>query len=115
MALSQLYSFTATVSTTEYSLANNSTTLATITTAGIFSAFIDLNALTATESYRFRIYEAARAAGTKRIVQEVIISGVQAEPIYVSPAMFLVNGWDFTLQKLQGTDRSIPWSIRSVA
>ena len=116
MALSQPYTGTAlSVNTTEISLVSGTSTLQTVTTAGIYQLFLDVSALTATESYSLKIYETARAGGTKRIVQEITLTGVQAEPIYVTPALQLVNGFDFTLVKLQGTTRTFDYSVRMVA
>lgn len=115
MAISEAFSGSASISTTEYDLPSASTTLSAQTTDGIYQLFLDLNALTATEEYRFRIYEKTRSADTQRVVEEVIISGVQSEPIYVTPALLLMHGWTYTLRKNQGTDRTINWSIRQVA
>lgn len=115
MAIAELFSGTATISTTEYDLPSSSTTLGSQTTDGIYQVFIDFNALTATEEYRLRIYEKTISSGTQRVVQEVIISGVQSEPIYVTPALLFLHGWTVSLKKNQGTDQSIVWSIRQVA
>lgn len=115
MALAAAYEDSASISTTEYSLPNDGTTLTPITVDGVYQLFLDLSALTATEQYRLRFYERVQAAGTTRVFHEVTFSGAQGEPVYVSPSFLLLHGWDITLQKLQGTDRSIPWSIRQVA
>lgn len=115
MALAETHSGSATVGATEHDLPSNTTTLSSITTDGIYQLFLDLANLTATERYRLRIYEKTRAADAQRVVEEVIITGAQSEPIYVTPALLLMHGWTYTLQKLQGTDRTIAWSIRQVA
>lgn len=115
MAISEAFAGSASISTTEYDLPSASTTLSEQTTDGIYQVFIDLNALTSTEEYRLRIYEKTRSSSTQRVVEEVIISGVQNEPNYVTPALLLLHGWTVTLKKNQGTDRTIEWSIRSVA
>lgn len=115
MALSQPYVGSATIGTTEYSLPAGSTTLSNINVGGIYQLFLDLNALTATDSYKLKIKEAVQAAGTQRVIQDVTISGVQSEPVYVSPSLLLLHGWDMTLTKLAGTDRAIEYSIRQVA
>jgi hypothetical protein len=86
------------------------------TTAGIYQLFLDLSNLTATEEYRLRIYEKVRSSDIQRVIQEVIFSGAQTtEPTYVTPSLLFLHGWTFTLRKNQGADRSIAWSIRSVA
>ena len=119
MAISEVYTGVSNVGTTEYDLVNYSTTLATATTDGIYQLFLDLVFLTAAEQYTLRIYETVRSTGTRRVVQQVDFYGVQAEPIYVTPALLLMNGWTFTLQRVNtggsSADRSISWSIRQVA
>jgi hypothetical protein len=104
-----------TIGGTEVDLTSNTTTLQARTADGFYSVMIDCSNMTATESYRFRIYEKATAAGTQRIVQEVTLSGAQtAEPIYTSPGLPLGHGWTFSMQKLQGTNRAFSWSVRAV-
>ena len=115
MAITEAYANSASISTTEYSLPANSTSLATLTNAGIFQLLLDLNALTATEQYRLKIYEKVQSSGTKRVIQTVEFTGIQDEPIYVTPSLILINGWDITMIKLFGTSRTIEWSIRKVA
>lgn len=116
MAISEAFSGSASITTTEYDLPSASTSLSAQTTDGIYQLFLDLSALTSTEQYRLRTYEKARSTGTQRVVDEVIFSGVQTvEPIYVTPALLLLHGWTYTLQKLQGTNQTIEWSIRQVA
>jgi hypothetical protein len=115
MAIAESYSGTATISTTEYDLPSNTTTKSSITTNAIVQLFLDLSALTATEEYRFRIYEKCVDGAAQKVIEDVIISGAQPQPIYVTPSLILMHGWTFTLTKNQGTDRSITWSIRQVA
>lgn len=102
------------VGTSEYFLKSASTTKTDQTTNVIAQCFIDFNALAAGDEYRIRVYEAIAAAGTARIVYEAVVSGVQSEPIWVSPSLVLVHGWEFSLQKLSGTDRTLLWSIRQI-
>ena len=115
MAIAESYSGTATIGTTEYDLPSSSNTKSSIASKGIVQLFLDLSALTASEEYRLRIYEKAITASTQRLIEDVIISGAQTQPIYVTPSLILMHGWTFTLTKNQGTNRSITWSIRQVA
>jgi hypothetical protein len=116
MAITEAFSGSATIGTTQYDLPSNSTTVSAQTADGIYQLFLDLNALTATESYQLKIYEKVQSGGTQRVIDHTTISGAQtAEPIYVTAALLLMHGWTFTLTKLQGTDRAISWSIRQVA
>ena len=115
MTISVAYTGSPTVSTTEWSLPSASITLSDLAVSGIFQLFLDLSTLTATESYKLQIKESAVSAGTQRLLQDVVFSGAQAEPIYVSESLILMHKWDMTLTKLAGTDRVIPFSIRQVA
>lgn len=116
MAITEAFSSTGvTVTSTERDLPTNSGVITDNTTDGIYQLFLDLNAMTATESYVLRIYEKATSSSSRRVVQEVTFNGAQtAEPIYVTPALLLLHGWTFSLQKLLGTDRAFTWSIRAV-
>lgn len=104
----------ATISTTEYSLPANSTTLTAQTDDCILQVVLDLNALTATEQYEFKLYEKVNG-GTARVCVYAVFSGAQPQPIYAAPSLIVGEGWDVTLKKLAGTDRAIPWSLRKVA
>lgn len=118
MALSTAYTFSAqTIGTTEVDLTSNTTTLQSRTTPGIYQLFLDISAMTATEAYRLRIYEKATTSATQRIVTEVFFTGAQTEPVYVTPALFLSEGWTFSLTRLvstSGVNRAFSWSIRAV-
>ena len=115
MAIAEVFTGSFAVSTTEYDLPTASTTVSSQTGTGIYQLFLDLNALTATEEYRLRIYEKTRPTSTQRVIDDVIISGAQTQPVYVTSALLLKNGWTFTLKLNQGTARTIEWSIRQVA
>lgn len=105
-----------TVSTSEYSYPANTTTAVPTsqTTQGMFQFVVDLGAVAAGDSFRFRLYEKATAAGTQRLVEEWIVSGAQGKPALVTPAFVLGHGWDFTALKIAGSDRSLPGSVRRV-
>ena len=116
MAISESFTGSATIGTAQYDLPSASTTVSAQTADGIYQLFLDLSNLTATESYRLRIYEKVESSGTQRVIDDTTLSGAQtAEPVYVTAALLLMHGWTYTLTKLQGTDRAIAWSIRQVA
>lgn len=102
----------ATISTTEFSLPNDSTTLTPQTTIGIVQAFIDVANMAAGDEYTIRIYEKARTADTQRLVASWTLEGAQSLPLWTAPALMMARGWDITMQKVAGTDRSFSWSIR---
>ena len=112
MAITQYVSGTETVSTTEWSMTTDTAGPDVDTTDGVFQPFIDLNALAAGDVFEFRVYEKVLTAGTQRLVYSAAFAGPQGNPVWAGPSLMLLFGWDMTLIKISGTDRSIDWSIR---
>lgn len=115
MTITALYENSATISTTEYSLTNNSTTLAAKTDDGVFQCFLDLSAMVDGDQFELKIYEKVQSAGTQRLLDHRVFSDVQAFPHIVLPSLVLMHGWDYSLKKLSATDRAIAWSIRQLS
>lgn len=113
MTISAPYEGTATIGTTEFSCPNNSTSLASITTDGIYQVWLDLNNLAAGDDFTLQIKEKILSSGTQRVVYDARFNGAQSS-VFVAPALELLHGWDVTLRKNAGTDRPIDWSIRAV-
>ncbi len=103
------------VSTSEISLINGTTTIATNATAGIYQAFVDLNALIAGDAFDFKVYEKVLTGGVQRVVYVANFAQVQTSPIWVSPTLVLGIGWDMTLKNILGAARAITWRISKVA
>jgi hypothetical protein len=114
MPISEPYTNSATIGATEYSLPNNSTTLAAITDDGLYSIFVDTGNMAAGDQYKFRIKEKVTSGGTQREIYAATLTGNMTDN-WVPPSQILIHGWDVTVQKLAGTDRSFSWSIRKVA
>lgn len=85
------------------------------TTDGIYQLFIDVAAMIAGDVTEIRIKEKARTGDTQRQILVATLSGAQSDPLWVSPSMILMNGWDMTLKQTAGTGRAYPWSIRKIA
>ena len=115
MAISEYKTGTATISTTEYSLVGTAGALVNDATDGVFQVFIDLVNLAAGDEYEIIFKERATSGGTQRVIFRATAAGAQGSPIWVSPSLVLMHGWDVTMDKIAGTDRSISWSIRQVA
>jgi hypothetical protein len=115
MAITELINGIETVTTTEWSMATDTSydTGDAQTTDGVFQVFLEVAALASTDEYRVRIYEKVRSAGTQRVVYDATLVGTQPGP-FVSPSLILMHGWDMTIIKVAGTDRSIEWSIRQL-
>src|SRR5581483_5822284 len=105
----EAYTGTETVSTTEWSMTTDTAGPDADTNAGIYQAFIDLNALAAGDVFDFKVYEKCRTGDTQRQVFYARFANAQASPIYASPSLILGVGWDMTLLKVSGTDRTINW------
>lgn len=116
MAITELYSGSATISTTEISLVSGTSTTQSITTDGIYQVFLDLNALANGDVFELRVKEKVRSSDTQRIVFLMSFANAQtSQPNAATPSLILMHGWDITIIKISGTDRAIPWSIRQVA
>ena len=116
MAIAEAFSGTATISTTEWDLPSSTSFVADVqATDGVYQCLLDLSALASTDEFVLRLYEKVTSAGTQRLVESWTFAGPQGAPHFVTPAVILLHGWAYTLVKAAGTDRSITWSIRSVA
>jgi hypothetical protein len=115
MAISEAFQNSATIGASEYFLASNSTVKTDQTDDGVYQLWLDLNALANGDEYRIRAYERISSGGTSRIAMEWTVAHAQSEPMYVTPSLIFLHGWEFSVTKLAGTDRSIAWSIRKVA
>lgn len=115
MPLSGLYENSATISTTEYSLPNNANfnSANVKTDDAVVQAFIDMTAMAAGDEYELKVYEKVRGTSTaKDYFGPARIVGPQSAPLRLDVGIVL-HGWDITLRKITGTDRSIEWSVRA--
>ena len=114
-AWTALYSGSNTVSTTETSLTLNSTigVPAAKTDKATVTLVIDVSAVAAGDQFEIRCYDKCRAGDTQRLVGKWIVTGTQAEPLFMTPPLMLGEGWDFTAKKLAGTDRALVSSLRA--
>jgi hypothetical protein len=114
MAIAELYSGSETVSTTEHSLTTDTAGPDVDTTDAVMQVWLDLSALVKADVYELKIYEKVTSGGTQRVVYSVRFANAQTEPIWVSPTLIVMHGWDVTLDKISGADAAITWSIRTV-
>lgn len=107
---------TATIGTAPYSLpaATTSGVPTAQTDDSVLQVWIDFSAMAAGDQYVVRVYETING-GTQQQVDEWILTGAQAKSAFVLPSLLLGEGWDVTVTKLAGVDRSIRWSLRKVA
>jgi hypothetical protein len=115
-AVTEAFAGSDTITTTEFFLASDSTTKTKQTTAGLYQLFLDVNALAKSDEFELKMYEEVRDAATTDRSQVLgLLKGVRTAKVYVTPTLFLDNGWEFSLDKIAGTDQAIPRSIRKVA
>lgn len=116
MPIAEAFSGTEAVSTTEWSLTTDTSydTADAQTGDGVYQVFLDVSDMIAGDELQIRIYEKCRAGDTQRIVYQANLVGAQSEPIWVSPSLILMHGWDVTLDAIAGTI-TVLWSIRQVS
>jgi len=101
----------ATIGTSEYFLGSDSTTKVDQTDDCILQVWLDFSALTSGDQYRVRVYEKVNAGTQRQAISGAIVTGVQSE-LFVLPSLIVGDGWEVSVTKLTGTDRSIGWSLR---
>lgn len=114
MAISEAYANTQAIDTNEWSLTGDDNSLAALTESGVYQIFLDVSDMVTGDELRIRVYEKVQAGDTQRIVLQSNLIGPQSPPIWVSPSLILMNGWDVSLKAIAGTI-TVTWSIRKVA
>lgn len=106
---------TEAVSTTEWSLATDTSydTGDAQTSDGFYQTFIDVNDMTDGDVLQVRAYEKCRSGDTQRLGYQAYLAGSQMNPMYFSPTLCGMHGWDWTLDAITGTITCL-WSIRTV-
>lgn len=115
MAITEAFSGSETVSTTEWSLTTDTAGPDVQTDDGVYQVWLDLNTLAKGDEFELKLYEKVLAGSTQRRAMSIPLLHGQVDPNLVVPSVILLHGWDFTLIKIAGTDRVIDWSIRKVA
>ena len=114
--ISEAFSGSATITTTEYSCPSAANFTAGVGQAadGVYQVFLDISDMVQGDQLQIRVYEKCRAGDTQRVIYEAIVTGTMADT-WVSPSLILMHGWDVTLLTLAGTSIIVNWSIRQVA
>lgn len=85
------------------------------TTDGVFQLFVDVSNLANGDTLEIQCLEKSISSSTAGVVWSSVLSNAQSEPVFASPALILMHGWQFQLKQSSGTARSFDWSIRKVA
>jgi hypothetical protein len=115
MAISEVFADSASISTSEYFVAGDSTSADYQTADGVYQLWLDLSAVVAGDIFTIRVYEKVGSAGTARVVLTDSVTGPLESPHYVTPSLILMHGWEFSLIRNAGSDRTIAWSVRKIA
>ena len=117
MAISEAHVASVTSTTAELSLTGSTagtTVIQSQTTDGIYQLWVDFNAAASGDEFRIIAYEKVNA-GTQRIAYQTNLVGPQSPPLFVLPSLILMDGWDFTLTRMAGANRTVTASVRKVA
>lgn len=114
MAIAQYAAGSEAVGATEHSMTTDTAGPDVDTTDGVFQLFLDVSDMVTGDELQIRVYEKVGDASTQRIVLQSNLFGPQSPPIWVSPSLILMHGWDMTLDAISGTI-TVDWSIRQVS
>lgn len=76
--------------------------------------WLDFNALTGADSMRIRAKRKVLSSGTVRKFAEQVYTSTQDPPVQCLVPVALFYGGEFTIQRIAGSDRAIPWSLESL-
>jgi hypothetical protein len=104
-----------TVGAAELSIISGTTTLATDATDGVYQVWVDpVTNMAKGDEFKIRCYEKVEGTGgVKRVFCSWSLAGAQTEN-FPTPTFILLHGFDFTIQKITGTDRAFDASVRKV-
>lgn len=115
MAISEAYTGSAvTISTTEISLVSGTSSLQSDTSDGVFQVWIELTNMAKGDTFTFKLKEKVISSGTQRDVFTLSLDNAMPS-VFVFPTPILMHGWDATLIRTAGSDRTFNWSIRKIA
>lgn len=102
----------ASISTTEYSLPADTTTgvPTSQTDDCMLQVSLRIASMAAGDRFRVRVYETINAGQV--VVFDATIAA--AVPSLVTPALVVSQGWDVTVIKEAGTDRTVHWKLEKL-
>lgn len=112
MAIAEAYSGSQAITVSDtWSLTTDTSGPDTTTADGVYQVFVDVSDMVTGDQVYIIFYE--DIGGTQLKLAEFWLYGPQPFPIWVSPTLVLMDGWDVVAGTLAGTV-SIDWSIRQV-
>lgn len=106
---------TEAVGSTEHSLATDTSydSADAQTSDGVLQAWLDVADMIAGDQLQIRIYEKVRSGDSQSVIYQTVLTGAQSQPVWVSPALTVMHGWDVTADALAGTI-TVNWSLRLI-
>lgn len=109
------YTYNTSTSTTELSITGGTSTIQSQTGGGWRQLFVDAFTMAKGDEFEIAMYEKVEGTGgTQRKCVLGRLIDVQ-HTLWCSPILPLLNGWDFSIRKIAGTDRTIEASVRKAA
>jgi hypothetical protein len=109
------YTYNVSTSTTELSITGGTSSIQTRTGGGWRQLFVDAFTMAKGDEFEIALYEKVEGTGgTQRKCVLGRLTDVQST-LWCSPILPLINGWDFSIRKIAGTDRTIEASVRKAA
>lgn len=112
MATITLTQDSASIGSTQYYLAANSTLASWQTADVILQVYLDFGALAAGDQFLIKIFEKVDGSNPE-IIYSATVDGTQST-MWVSPSFILGTGWDVSITKIAGTDRTIYWTLAKI-
>jgi hypothetical protein len=85
--------------------------LATITDPGVYILNVDTSLLADGDEILVKVYVKTLSGSTETLRYQTAIRHAQSEPEKTWPPVMIVEYVRFTIQRLAGTDRTLPWSV----
>lgn len=109
------YTWTETVSTTEWSMTTDTAGPDSTTADGRFQPFVSVpSAAVAADEFEVALYETINAVQVPIQGYKFVLKGTGAAYGWAGPEMVLGVGWDWTIKKLVGTDRALAGHINQI-
>lgn len=110
--ITEIFTGTEAISSTEWSLTTDTSGPDTATNSGCFQTLLDLSDMIAGDEIEIKIYEKVQSTDSQKVIYQSNLVGPQSPPVWVSPSLILLNGWDVTLKTISGGTITVNWSIR---
>lgn len=101
------------IGSSAYYIMAGSTTPSYSTTAAVIQLLIDINAIVAGDEYKVKLVCKVDGSNVRTVYEANIAP--QSNKGWASPQFIMeTSGWDFSIEKVSGTDRTLPARVNYV-